>query len=83
MTVYSDVFSLFPTLKMNVQSKRPRNSKAAITCSRSHVYRRGPWKLILGQHAIPLAEVELFREPVNWIAEDGNICDTFAEMAIW
>ena len=47
------------------------------------MYRRGSWKLILGQHGIPLAEVELFREPVNWISEDGNICDTFAEMAIW
>jgi hypothetical protein len=47
------------------------------------VYRRGPWKLILGQVGIPLAEVELYREPVKWIAEDGNICDTFAEMAIW
>ena len=51
--------------------------------SRSHVYRRGPWKLILGQHGIPLAEVEVFREPVNWIAEDGNICDTFVEMSLW
>ncbi len=50
---------------------------------KSHVYRRGPWKLILGQVGIPLAEVELYREPVRWIAEDGNICDTFAEMAIW
>ena len=48
-----------------------------------HAYRRGPWKIIVGHHCLPLFFTRVYNETTGrWIVEGGGIRDKILQIII-